>query len=49
MEKSTQTELRKLAAGLRTLASDQKQSKIVKCAQAAQALIGLMTLRRKIG
>lgn len=44
-----QTDLRKLAAYLRKLASEQKRTKLVKCAQAAQALIGLTILRRKIG
>jgi len=44
-----QAELRKLAARLRKLASEQKQTKMVKCAQVAQALIGLTILRRKIG
>lgn len=44
-----QAELRKLAAHLRKVTAEQKQTKLVKCAQVAQALIGLTTLRRKIG
>ena len=44
-----QAELKKLAAYLRKLAVERKQAKLVKCAQAAQALIGLTILRRKIG
>ncbi len=44
-----QAELRKLAAHLRKLSVEQKRMKLVKCAQAAQALIGLTILRRKIG
>ena len=44
-----QAELRKMAAFLRKTADEQKRTKLVKCAQVAQALIGLTTLRRKIG
>jgi len=49
MEKSIQSDLCKIADTLRKLASEQKQTKMIKCAQVAQALIGLMTLRRKLG
>lgn len=44
-----QSELRKLAAHLRKLAKEREKTKLAKCAQAAQALIGLEILRRKIG
>lgn len=44
-----QAELKKMAAHLRKIAAEQKQAKLVKCAQIAQALIGLTILRRKIG
>ena len=44
-----QNELRKMAEHLRKTAAEQKQTKMVKCAQVAQALIGLTTLRKKIG
>jgi hypothetical protein len=44
-----QSKLRKMAAHLRELAKKREETKLVKCAQAAQALIGLATLRRKIG
>lgn len=44
-----QNELRKMAVHLRKVATEQKQTKLVKCAQIAQALIGLTTLRQKIG
>ncbi len=43
-----QAELRKMAAYLRKIAAEQKQTKLIKCAQVAQALIGLTTLCRKI-
>jgi len=44
-----QANLKKMAAYLRKMAAEQKQTKLVKCARVAQALIGLTALRRKIG
>lgn len=42
-------ELRKIAADLRTEASNQENQKRTKCAQALQALLALELLRRKVG
>lgn len=42
-------QLRKLAAMLRKHAEQVEQCKLVKCAQAAQAALGLALLRQKIG
>jgi hypothetical protein len=42
-------QLRKLAAKLREQAARREKNKVVKCAQAAQAALGLELLRRKIG
>jgi len=44
-----QDELRKLAALLRERAKTTKTNKIVKCAQVAQAALGLGILRQKLG
>jgi len=44
-----QSKLRKMAAMLRDMKKQREETKLVKCAQAAQAIIGLTTLRRKIG
>jgi len=43
-----QNELRKVAALLRSNAKEQEKQSIVKCAQVAQAMIGLATLHKKI-
>lgn len=42
-------QLRKLAALLRERAVQNEKRKLVKCAQAAQAALGLALLRQKIG
>ncbi len=42
-------QLRKLAALLRERADQNKKTKLVKCAQAAQAALGLALLQQKIG
>lgn len=42
-------QLRKLAAMLRERAVQEEKRKLVKCAQAAQAALGLALLRQKIG
>jgi len=42
-------QLRKLAALLREQAAKNEKKKLVKCAQAAQAALGLALLRQKIG
>lgn len=44
-----QAELRKVAELLRKHAQTKGPDKMVKCAQVAQAALGLETLRRKIG
>jgi hypothetical protein len=43
-----QSELKKLAAILREASEKQSEEKLVKCAQIAQALIGLAFLQQKI-
>lgn len=43
-----QAELRKIAVSLRERAQEQTKQRVVKCAQAAQAMIGLATLHKKI-
>ena len=43
-----QDELRKIAALLREKSKEQGKQRVVKCAQAAQAMIGLATLHKKI-
>jgi len=42
-------QLRKLAALLRARAKHNEKNKVVKCAQAAQAALGLQLLRKKLG
>ncbi len=42
-------QLRKLAALLRKKDEEKKKKKVIKCAQIAQATLGLELLRRKIG
>lgn len=42
-------ELRKLAKLLRETSGKKEKEKVVKCAQVAQAALGLELLRRKIG
>jgi len=42
-------QLKKLAAILRERAAQNEKRNLIKCAQAAQAALGLALLRRKIG
>jgi hypothetical protein len=44
-----QSELRKLAADLRKQAAEEKQRKLVKCAQVLRGAVGLGILKKKLG
>lgn len=44
-----QSELRKLAALLRQKTAEDKQRKLVKCAQIVRGHVGLAILRKKLG